>query len=385
MPRETVIETPQQSQITLLDLKFEDMVYLSPFEPASGVVLGAYIKSDPLMPNIAAFRDYIGVNHGIFAHTITLGDAFPLGWILENIAAGTTPHLTILPPNHSDIYDIDLIRSLAKDAALFNIATFINLFPLQSNSNFMPSQYIAFFRQAYDIFTTYAPNVVMVWGIDISNIHMARHFFPGEGYVGWINLIAYKQISRDGLFEDFFGPLDAFYLDFQETAPIILSLAVSHYSQISNRHFIVEASEKIDHIYSRIHLYPRIRSVIYLNYSQMQQGGGNFTINNNNTLRDAYIKATSRLNVIGSLALSQLPSRQATLILHTPHQAAMYASSFYIPIDAIATPLPDASLTIIDDLPFYPLADINRATGCTFFKNAQENFLVIQPKHPHQP
>ena len=377
-------ETPQ-SPITLLDLKIEDMVYLSPFEPASGVVLGAYIKSDPLMPSINAFREYIGVSHGIFAHTITLGDAYPLGWVLENIAAGTTPHLTILPPNQSNIYDIDLIRSLAKDAALFNVATFINLFPLQSNSNFTPSQYIAFFQQAYDVFATYAPNVVMVWGVDISNIHMARHFFPGGGYVGWINLIAYKQISRDGLFEDFFDLLDAFYLDFQEEAPIILSLAVSHYSQASNRHFIAEASEKIAHIYSRIHLYPRIRSVIYLNYSQMQQGGGNFTINSNNTLRDAYIKATSNLNIIDSLSTSQPSLRQAPLILHTPHQAAMYASSFYIPIEAITTPLPNANLTIIDNLPFYPLADINRATGCTFFKNAQENFLVIQPIHPHQP
>jgi hypothetical protein len=179
-----------------------------------------------------------------------------------------------------------------------------------AGASFAPSEYIAFFRQARDIFALHAPNAVLVWGFDSSMMSAADSFFPGADYLDMIHLILYDPIGADGSFGDFFGTVEIFvenfYKSLEEKTPLMLSTAVSHYSLQSNRHFPAEAARRISYIYGKISNYPAIRAIVYRNYNDLNSGGGFYRINDSFALRDAYKEAASFARYSGNIARPSL-------------------------------------------------------------------------------
>ncbi|MDR2183703.1 MAG: hypothetical protein LBE55_05970, partial [Clostridiales bacterium] len=194
----------RQDEIVPLDLQIEiENHALGMYEPAVGGFIGAYIKRDATARGIRAFEADTGVNHAIFAYTMTLGGEYPLRWVLENIAGSKMPFIIVMPPEAGDVYDMGLLAEFARETGRFDVPVFVNLFPVVEGHRFVPTEYIAFFREARGVFAEYAPNVALVWGFDAQSMVFSTQFYPGRGAADWIHLIIYNEVDTSGGFRDF--------------------------------------------------------------------------------------------------------------------------------------------------------------------------------------
>ena len=378
IPQTTAPEqTTPAPQPVSLRLFFEQSNHLlGRHEPAKGVLLGAYIQSDPTAGSIAQFNETVGADHAIFAHTMQLGDSLPLRWVLENIAVGAAPFITLLPPEDSpNPFNFSLLEDFIHDIALFNTPAFVQLFPICANSNFIPFEYIAFFNRAYTMFEAYAPNVALTWGFDAGVQATASHFFPGENSVHWINLTVYNHICPEGYFENMNTLLSNFHAAFSHVAPLVLTTAASSYCILSNRRFPVQAAEKITNIYGQIITFPRIRAIIYQNYNDIPSGGADFRVNHTEIITQAYQSA-----VLATHFLNYFPKQGASeygiTSQKSPYPALMIDYRFYVP--QATFDLPTLPIIPINGRLYHPLYYVLDATSSDFFVNLNLGTITIQ-------
>ncbi|MCL2854569.1 MAG: hypothetical protein FWE21_03000 [Defluviitaleaceae bacterium] len=335
---------------------------LARHESSEGVFLGAYIARDAISGgDIRSFQDYMGVSHAIFAYTMRLCDPFPIRWVLDNISNQTAPMITLLPPLYGNPFCLDAIKYFAQYAGIFHVPTFIQLYPIHGNNGFLPAEYTAFFVQAREVLAYYAPNAALVWGIDAENLPTARHFLPTENAVDWINLTAYSKVETDGSFDDFGQVLNMFHQMFSEITSLMLTTAVSHHSYVNNSHFPTQAADKLMQIYNLIDSNPRIRAIIYQNYSDLSGTGHIYTLNTSPVIRDGYRQAASHPRFINFVEQTDHP-RNGNISLHRPGQAAARGYGFYIQTEG----------------GLQPVSQIIQALNADFFVNKQKGTLTLQ-------
>ncbi|MCL2234915.1 MAG: hypothetical protein FWB98_00545 [Defluviitaleaceae bacterium] len=357
---------PGEGEVVYLDFIIEMLNQpFGRFERAEGVLLGAYIARDAVSGgDIRSFQDYMQVEHGIFAHTMRLGEPFPLRWVLDNIANHSTPLITLHPPQDAEMFDFEALETFARYAGMFNVPTFVELYPIRTGHGFLPLEHVNFFRHARGIFEQQAPNVALVWGIDTHNLAHAKHFYPGEGFLDWIKLTAYNHVATDGTFGDFSETLGIFYGMFHRAAPLMLSTAISHHSPESNSHFPAQASDKLTQIYDLLERHHRIRAIIYRNYSDRGESGHIYSLNTSPILRDAYREAAANPRFISQMPTAPHP-RRGNITLHHPNHAISREGSFYVPFEGQMLPIAQV---------------LNRLNG-DFFVNKQEGHLTLQVTH----
>jgi len=377
--------SPMYDKITPFNLQIEIQNHqLSLHEPYTGSFVGVYIARDTTVNSIRAFEADVGVSHAIFAYTMALDDEYPVKWVLENIALMKTPFIVVMPSENGPKYDIELLTDLAINAGNFDVPIFVNLFPVLAGHAFDPTEYIAFFRRARDIFAEHASNVALVWGFDAESMMHSTQFYPGRDAVDWIHLIIYNDVDTNGQFRDFFAYIDFFYFAFQHEGPLVVSTAVSHYTLESNAYFTRQAAEKITHIYSRLQEYPRIRAILYLNYNDLQGSGNKYAINTMRDISAAYAQALTAPHFLNYVNISP-HHEKATIRIHSPFRAIMRNYYFYIPARALIydTRFPylqllDGKEIEIDGDIFFAIADINRVSGADFFVDLGRHLLVLR-------
>ncbi|MCL2753844.1 MAG: hypothetical protein FWE44_06830 [Defluviitaleaceae bacterium] len=371
----SVQDKPQE--IVFLELRFELANHtLAKHEPEHGVLLGAYIKRDFAMNNIEDFQRYLGINHSIFSYTMHLGDEYPLRWVLENIANFSAPHITLLPPQYGEKFDIELIEEFAAQAGIFDTPIFVQLYPIWQGHNFILAEYIDFFKKASGIFEIYAPNVALVWGVDGQSVEQSTIFFPSEDIVDWVQITVYNEIDEDGNFDCFFKILEPFYFEYNGIAPIMVSVAVSHYSTANNRYFSLRAADKLEDIYERIITnFPRIRAVIYHNYNDIAGRGGMYRINSTSVLTRAYVDSVNNPQFLNSFQKSAV-NMQVNTVVRTPYMAVMQGNEFFLPSQIL--PYFDGDIIVINSQNFVSMRDISEQLGMDFFVNFGEGFFMLK-------
>jgi len=292
---------------------------------------------------------------------------------VENIANSSAPLITLLPPLEGDPFNLELLAEFAQDVALFNSPAFVQLFPVSTPTDLLPSNYTNFFRAAHAIFEENALNTALIWGFEADMQAHAAHFFPGVDYVHWVNLILYNEIGADGTFADITEQLGLFHSTFGQDVPLMLTTAVSSYSRESNRHFPAQAGEKIEGIYSRLASFPRIRAIIYQNYSDLTGRGAEFRVNASQVLTEAYQNAVSAGRFLNEVQ-DNPHFRLDTIIHHSPYRAVSYNFGFYIPTNAIS--LPSAPQVRINGQAYHNISHVLQAGG-DFYVNFREGTLTI--------
>jgi len=367
--------TPTEAEIIYLDLRIEmPNQTLGMFEPAQGVLLGINVQFDPIVASIADAEAATGTQHAIFAHEMRLGDDFPLRWVLENIAARSAPLITLHPPETGEPFDIELLDDFVSYISLFLAPAFVQLYPLQTKTDFTSEEYIAFFRLARSLFAQYAPNVALVWGFDSTMLPSAFDFFPGEDAIHWINMTSYNMICPEGEFESITDNLASLTDTFGSYAPLMLTTAVASYSMISNRHFPAEAAQKLTALYASLANFPRIRAIVYQNYSDLPGRGADFRINASGMLKDAYQAATALSRFIQTAPYG-VTAQTDTIVHQSPHSAVARGYRFYIPTNAIN--LPQAQHVLINGQVYHPLVDVLSIQDGDFYVNLIEGTLTL--------
>jgi len=356
----------------------------SVFEPSFGIFAGIYLRQDNTTSSIRSFEQSLGVQHAIYAYSITLGQAYPIMFVLEAIANNKTPLITVIP-SHYNIFDISLIYDLAHEVGRFNVPIFLQFYPITNDFAVLPSEYISFFIEAVQVFRRYAPNIAIIWGFDSHNITTASHFWPGQEFVDWINLTIYADVDIYGQHNDIFAYIDLFSLNFQRQAPLMLTLGVSHHNFENNRYFVSQAAEKLYNIYTNLELYPRIMAIIYQNYSTTdheKNSGQNYKVNTSDIIQNAYASAISNPHFITNIE-KESQSHQNTFV-SSAFQAIEYNGNFFIPYKALIYDLQIDDIGIFNNITteientlFVSISDINRILYIDFFINRQNNMLFL--------
>ncbi|MCL2593499.1 MAG: glycoside hydrolase family 26 protein [Defluviitaleaceae bacterium] len=282
-----------------LNIYFEREITLSVYEPKAGVYLGAYILSNRYINfNIANFEAAAGREHSIYMYHKQIGDSFPQEFILSCIANLKAPYIVLSPEDPSNPFRTDKIAELAKNFGSFFVPTFIELYPSMRTNGYNPQEFIEFYRYVREVFRRHATNVAFVFSICESEIPDFLEYYPGDDYVDWIALNVTRKIDDDGnpsfLEDDVFNKINFVYHTFQERKPMILNLAISHFSTFNHVYHSMTAGREIERIYTTIaQSYPRIRAINYLDYNSANPvnrplGRDNFSITGNQTVLSYY-------------------------------------------------------------------------------------------------
>jgi len=273
-------------------------VGLAALEP-SGMLFGADISDDGVYNgDIDAYEKMAGTSHSIYQTEMRLGGEYPRKFILSCLAAEKTPCIIIRPPTSGDKYDCELLEQTAATFAEIQTPMFIAFYPYSAAEWSNAAEYIEFFEQAKETFAGYAPFAAIIWQVDAADVYYSPAFYPE--CAGWVGLtIKASLVETNGVcgYGDVLERIDSFYRRYQHEKPIMLSLSVSHYTSVSNKYETAAAAEFLADFYAKItNIYPRVKSVIYVNINELttvsQRPRENFLVYDE-PLRTAYADALS--------------------------------------------------------------------------------------------
>jgi len=358
------------------------------FEPQSGIYIGAYIESDMAVNGVAAFEELTGVEHAIFANSMIAGEEFPFRWILELAAVRRTPLLTIQPYDRHDPFDMERITKTAQNAGFFNLPIFVNLFPVSRVMGYEAQEYVAFFREAREIFARYAPNAAIVWSVHFEDVFArAENFYPGEEYVDWAGVAAFSNINNDGEHIDVMRHIGYFYFLFQREHPIMITaLGVSYFTTANFSFHTQQAADEIVRVYNALAAgFPRIKAVVYASFDATDFDTGrnlnNYRITGEPPLIEAYgrVLANSRfLNVV-----DENGEGRDDVTIKSPFQIAEVNGVLFLPIESLIqdfrflnTTLLEGAHKMIGGNKYVSLQILQHRVGIEFFVNHSANMVL---------
>jgi hypothetical protein len=326
-------ETPQPESDERYALFYADDAYqadayradtyqVEHYEPTQGAYLGFGPGADVPIPEVDALADK---EHAVISFRMSMGEEFPEDWILRCISAQKTPFITVAAPADA-AFDASVLDSLAASLAKFDIPMFVQIYP--APSDFIPSDYIAFFNLAARTIKTVAPNCAIVWTADAANALDAERFYPGDEYTDWIGIAINQTVDASGGFDPGSARrLDYFYQTFQTRKPLMLQLAVDYYSPESNAYYSREAAREIETIYTMTaNEYPRIKLV-----NCTDDSGG---LISNPSVMDAYAEAVSDSAFLSILDKSQTQSPQ---LVKSPFAAYIRRGAIFLSEKTLGT------------------------------------------------
>jgi len=271
------------------------------YEPENGCCVGAYILEDYVVNgDITEFEEKVGAEHAVYIYRMRLGGDFPFDWVLSCIAGMKTPFISVYPPENGRLYDREMLERTAGDCGTYNIPVFINFYPLTDSETFDAAEYAAFYIEARELFTEYAPKAAFVWSVDSCLAYGGLNYYPGDGYTDWAGLCIYADIGGGGDYPALDGELGYFYNTFRNRKPMMISeFAASHYSPETNSYFERQAAEFIVGFYENIaENYPRIKMINYMDIPRdgHSERTGAYCITSGEPLVSAYENALKNID-----------------------------------------------------------------------------------------
>ena len=300
LPVETPAPTPAPEPVPYTLLIEEPDYIPARYEPASGCYLGAYILPDKTIGgSIRTFESITGKSHAIYVNEMVLGGEYPLSWVLECIAARTTPCLVVNPSNAYEPFDYTLLEQTARDIGRLNVPVFVQVLPFAKEMKYDREGYLSFFTEARRLLGEYAPQAALVWAAE--NTADSAAFYPGDENVDWVGVCG---AARDDI-----AAMDEFIQAYQRQKPIMLTgFGVSHYSTENSDYKIEYAAMRLADAYADItKRYPRVKAVLYRNENELDLGldegeiRRDFTVTTEETLTAAYAAAIADERLLSAL------------------------------------------------------------------------------------
>lgn len=380
------------------------------YEPKfpQGCYLGAYVLRDRrINGSMASFDTLMKKEHAIYAYTAALDEEFPSAWVLECVANFKTPLIILTPPSNADsylgidknLYDEKLMVKWAKAAGELNIPVFVQFYPYSKGKGYIAYEYKKFVKKAYQAFSDNAPNAAFVWGIALDDISETSRFYPGDDFCDWVGLSIMADIGKDGSYTNFIDDLDSYYLQFQTAKPIMLSLSLSHFTTLDNRYYTNYCAQALSGVYAAASSrYPRVRAIIYMDYtsvgvSQPRAGKvqNNYLLTDEELLVSAYSQAVSFVAFLGSLsspepimATYSITGASFTGYIKSRYNAVFFDGQFYITKKSlleygehISSALAKKPIVTIGGEKYYSMKTLLDALGADFYVDADNRVLYL--------
>ena len=278
---------------------FVEQIYnLAMYEPFYGCYLGANIQYDKkINEDINQFENYVGQTHATYTYEMTLGDPFPIDFILSCIANNKIPNIVVYLPDENLKSHAVEIQNLSREFAKFKVPMFIQFAPYKITYD--PEEYIDLFRNTREVFRVNAPNVAFVWTVQAENVFNCMSYYPGDDYVDWVGISGMQSVdsSSDEIYNnDLYNAFNFFYYTFQETKPIMITeFGVSQFSTVDSTYHINEAVNELHFIYTEISTkYPRVKAIYYKDYNDIYntEAKNNYLLTEDNLITTSYKEET---------------------------------------------------------------------------------------------
>lgn len=266
-------------------------------EIADKCLKGAYILGDRNTEyDIKSFEDMTG-EHDIYVYHMEAEEDFPLSFVINCVAKDKIPYIVISQSGEAKNFDYSALSNMAKDFGRFDVPMLVGFYPKSVAKQYDSKEYIEYFRTARDMFNKYAKKVDFVWSIYSENVLFAQEYYPGDDFVDWVGLEVYEDIDENGIIKAE-SDIELFVDKFQDKKPILLNVAVAHYSTLDYKYYVNEAVAEIERLYSMPKKYSAIKAINYMDFNQsaLYGGGGvkfNYLLTDNDDILSAYREAVA--------------------------------------------------------------------------------------------
>ena len=223
------------------------------------LVNGAYIKQNAeYADEIAEYEALCGINADIYL--IGVKDEYPKSAVLECYANGKVPMLLV-----SDSVGMGKVSALAEAAAAYDMPMYVCI-----------KGSLDFYRYCAGMFRIKTKNAKLVQAVSMTDYSYA---FAGVDIVDYIAINA--TIGADSIKYPYL-----YNMIKNADVPVMLDLAVSHYSEKDNRYHTYDALKTINYIYN---MKKELGSRLFgINYINIRYKGERFDIYSDEKLRTVY-------------------------------------------------------------------------------------------------
>ncbi len=307
---------------------------LAPFEPRCGVLLGAYVDKDALLPytttdengtkprDVRRFGELAGKPHGTAMAYLGYGKAFPRTWADELWACGAVPQIAWEPNGGLDqVRDDAYLRGFAADAKAFGQPVFLR-FASEMNGAWPiyhgdPEKYRTAFRLVASLMHEAAPNVIMVWCPYCRPLRPLDDYYPGDEAVDWVGVNLYNVFyhgadpSERAEREDPIALLQPVYDKYAPRKPIaICEYAATHRAQAQPQSRPEFAIAKMRRLYAALPAwFPRVKMITWYDCDNLAEGNvpEHRRLNDYSLTTDERVLAAYREIIAADYFLSTLP------------------------------------------------------------------------------
>lgn len=313
---------------------------LAKWEPPYGCYVGAFIDRDERLG--AAFTDENSQTHqdpeafarlvdkrhaSVFCY-LSYGRPFPSRWVERLRRQGVVPHIAFEPTRGLDaVRDDDYLRRFADDCARADCPIFLR-YASEMNGDWTryggdanAAAYVEKWRLVHSVVSRRAPNVAMIWCVNVVPEKNIARFYPGDPFVDWVGINFYavpfydNDPSRPGLADNPADNLAGVYRAYAAKKPIaICEFGASHLSKADGKDRSEWAARKIHELYASLpRLWPRVKLVDIFDmdntiHAQAGRQLNNYSVTDSDTVREAYADAVAPEYFLGRVGAAATPS-----------------------------------------------------------------------------
>ena len=298
---------------------------LAKWEPPYGCYIGGFIDRDERLSstfqdenfqsheNPEAFAQLTGKRHASVFCYVSYGRPFPKRWVARLKEQGVAPHIAWEPNEGLGTVKLDgYLRGFAEDCAEAGCPIFLR-YASEMNGDWTryggdanAAEYVARWQMLQRVFAQIAPNVAMVWCVNVIPEKNITKFYPGDAYVDWVGINFYSvpfydnDPTRPGLADNPADYLKYIYATYASKKPIALcEFGASHLSKADGKDRSEWAAKKINELYAALpRLYPRVKLVDIFNmdnlkYAEPGRQLNNYSITDTQSVLKGYKRAIS--------------------------------------------------------------------------------------------
>ena len=226
------------------------------YEPEYGCYVSAYVEGDPSLDKPADSDSYSESRPDVLGDLIhkhlavvwdysEYGSRFPINWAHHLVDSGIAPEIA-WEPNRGlqQVQDDTYLERFAHDAAACGGPIFLR-FASEMNGDWTAyhgnaALYRSKFRLVHDVMARIAPNVAMIWCVNVVPQENMQAYYPGDAYVDWVGVNMYSVLhhdnnpSRSAVFEHPADMLDYVISHFGKYRPVaICEYGASHRERLN--------------------------------------------------------------------------------------------------------------------------------------------------------
>lgn len=280
---------------------------LAKWEPPYGCYIGAFIDRDERLSSRfqdenfqthedpAAFAQRTDKRHASVFCYLSYGRPFPRRWVERLKAEGVAPHIAWEPNDGLQVVqDNDYLRSFATACSEAGCPIFLR-YASEMNGDWTryggdanAAEYVKKWQLIHRVFSQLAPNVALVWCVNVIPEKNITKFYPGDAFVDWVGINFYSvpfydnDPKRPGLADNPADYLKYVYATYASKKPIaICEFGASHQAKVDSQDRSAFAGKKINELYTALpRLYPRVKLVDIFDMDNLKHAEPGRQLNN---------------------------------------------------------------------------------------------------------